>query len=70
VTLDEYLIERGESNDNFSKRADLGIATVSRLRNGGKPTFENLQKVHRATDGKVSFADFALETSFCSPEST
>lgn len=59
MTLAEYLDWKALTGQQFAELAGLDMATVSRLKNGqGKrPSGATVEKVERATRGKVTLAD-------------
>ena len=68
MTLDEYLSpatdENGKpvSDATFGARCGMSQSQVSRLRNGkSRPSFEAIEAVRKATDGKVSPNDWFAE---------
>lgn len=60
MTLAEYLIDTGESDAAFGARAGLSQPQVSRLKRGVvKPSWDAMDAIARASDGKVAFQDWA-----------
>lgn len=62
MTLNEYLVERraeGLTEERFAVLVGLSQPQVNRLRRGtAKPSWEALRRIHDATGGLVTAADF------------
>jgi transcriptional regulator with XRE-family HTH domain len=62
MTLTEYLRENSLSETAFADRAGISQSQVNRLRSGKcRPSFEAIEAIKNATDGRVSPNDWFAE---------
>lgn len=63
MTLGEYLRKHKLTDQRFGELADLSQPFVNRLRRGkAKPSYETIEKIVKATGGKVAPSDLFTET--------
>lgn len=59
MTLSEFLQLKGLTHAEFATLADIPRPTITRLvKPGARPDWANIEKIRRATDGKVSPNDW------------
>ena len=59
MTLEQYISANELTHEAFGKLVGAPQATINRYVNGKRfPTRDMIRKIHDATDGKVSFADW------------
>lgn len=59
MTLEQYITANELTHEAFGKLVGAPQATINRYVNGKRfPTRDMICKIHEATDGKVSFADW------------
>jgi hypothetical protein len=59
MTLNEYLMEIGESQEVFAKKAGIGLRSMNRYCYHSRiPIAKNIKKIEIATNGKVRYQDF------------
>lgn len=59
MTLPDYLAQHSVSAAEIARRTKMTRGGISRLLNGSRnPSIEAAQRIHTATEGKVTFADW------------
>jgi plasmid maintenance system antidote protein VapI len=60
MTLAEYLQLNGLTHDAFAEKSGVPRPTVTRLvKPGARPDWDNMERIRKATGGKVSPNDWA-----------
>lgn len=59
MKLQDYLIKKGIDAKTFAADAQIPYVTFWRILTGKTtPKLQNIEKIHKATKGKVSYRDF------------
>jgi len=60
MTLAEYLQLKELTHDQFAEQSGVPRPTVTRLvKSGSRPDWKNMERIRKATNGKVSPNDWA-----------